>query len=431
MSFVLLGILNSQAAGGGAGSVYRFQIIGDTQTDLGVALSDSSGSGVYSGWTTGSGSSLESGYVASVAADGTENWSRTLRSSTTKVVNFAGQALDTSGNIYIAARTSDLPSIPQYVLLAVKYDSSGSIQWQKALHNSGLNPENYNGIVDSSGNFILVGADGTNDAIITKYNSSGGLVFQKLLDFGGTNFLYNVTTDSSGNIYVVGFGGEMKNEPVVAKLNSSLVLQWARAIDINGRGYGIAVDSSGNVYFCGRSESADYAFLAKLNSSGTLQWQKKMNGSSTSNQFWDLKIDSNNDILVTGRVFSTSNGAPLVKFDSSGNVVYQRFIRKASTTIEGRSLKLDANENPMLGGYAAGSVSYDFFGAVVPSDGSLTGSYTLDSATIEYIVSSFTIATSTYTFYDVTPAVTSGSLSQLTPTLVDDAGTLPISSVTL
>ena len=91
---------------------------------------------------------------------------------------------------------------------------------------------------------------------------------------------YGVTTDSSGNFYVIGTSNDGNTYPIIAKYNSSGVIQWQRKLrqTISGTGRGIAVDSSGNVYICGAGYTGSlfYIITAKYDSSGAIQWQRSL-----------------------------------------------------------------------------------------------------------------------------------------------------------
>ena len=118
---------------------------------------------------------------------------------------------------------------------------------------------------------------------------------------GGSNedMGISISYDESGNIYVTGISTSSWGSPLnpyngsddvfVAKLNSSGELQWHTFLggSRSDKGFGIAVDGSGNIYITGMSSStwgiplnpfSGYvdAFVAKLNAngacSGTLSW---------------------------------------------------------------------------------------------------------------------------------------------------------------
>jgi hypothetical protein len=180
----------------------------------------------------------------------------------------------------------------------------------------------------------------TNNPTITKYftiESTGGGGQSRSGNISNTGFLSTfgvsgldtdaagVAIDSSDNIYITGtsqganlFGKNATSgttdDIFVAKLNSSGVIQWVYAAGGTGRDRGrkIALDSSGNIYVTGYYWSTvDFgggnvtsngnwdAFLLKLDSSGTFQWVKSY-GSNYNDLGRDVAIDSNDNIYMLG-----------------------------------------------------------------------------------------------------------------------------------
>ena len=162
---------------------------------------------------------------------------------------------------------------------------------------------------------------------------SGGSSSGFLVNFGVSGLdtdVAGVAIDSSDNIYITGtsqganlFGKNVTSgttdDIFVAKLNSSGVVQWVYAAGGTGRDRGrkIALDSSGNIYVTGYYWSTvDFgggnvtsngnwdAFLLKLNSSGTFQWVKSY-GSNYNDLGRDVAIDSNDNIYMLGNYRGT------------------------------------------------------------------------------------------------------------------------------
>lgn len=95
---------------------------------------------------------------------------------------------------------------------------------------------------------------------------------------GTTVFNYRMLgTDSSGNIYACA-------SSVVLKWSRDGALLWAKTV--SGPFFsGGCVDASGNVYLAGGYYSSNYyAYLLKLDTGGTLQWQRSLNGSAQ--EYW-------------------------------------------------------------------------------------------------------------------------------------------------
>lgn len=141
--------------------------------------------------------------------------------------------------------------------------------------------------------------------------------------FGSTvvNFLI-LGTDSSGNIYA-------SATSAVFKWDRDGALIWARNVSgpfING-GW---VDASGNVYLAGAYYSSNYyGWLAKLDTSGTLQWQRSLNGSGQ-DLWYNAAVDAAGSVYVAG--YSNSSGgsgnadALIAKYNSAGTLQWQRSI---------------------------------------------------------------------------------------------------------
>jgi len=190
-----------------------------------------------------------------------------------------------------------------------------ALTWNTFLGGSSTDDEAAAIAVDGSGNVYVAGYSMATwgspvraytstgmDAFAAKLDSSGALQWNTFLGGSGYDYGQGVAVDGSGNVYVAGYSMATWGSPVraytsggdafAAKLNSSGTLQWNTFLGGNGsdQGYAIAVDGSGNVYVGGTSAATwgspvlaytalSDAFAAKLNSSGTLQWNTFLGGS--------------------------------------------------------------------------------------------------------------------------------------------------------
>ena len=150
--------------------------------------------------------------------------------------------------------------------------------------------ESFRKLTVYNGDFYLVGSAQqtqqdltSNELLVVKYNSSGSVQWQKRLDYGNWDVGHAVAVDSNNNIYVGGRIGSSNNYPMISKFNSSMSHQWTRQInyDLNNI-RNIEVDINDNVYAVGYkdnlvtgSNSAD-VYIFKLNSSGTTLWSRRM-----------------------------------------------------------------------------------------------------------------------------------------------------------
>jgi hypothetical protein len=188
--------------------------------------------------------------------------------------------------------------------------------------------------VDGSGNVYVAGDSyatwgtpvnaytGSYDIFVAKLNSSGELQWNTFIGSTSIDYASGIALDGSGNVYVLGDSFTSWGTPIdahvgsrdafVAKLNSSGELQWNTFMGSSGYnyGHGIAVDGSGNVYVAGTSPAtwgtpvnayvgSNDAYVAKLNSSGNRQWNTFM-GSSSPDGGSGITVDGSGNVYAVG-----------------------------------------------------------------------------------------------------------------------------------
>jgi hypothetical protein len=371
--------------------------------------------------------------VAKYDNTGTIQWQRRLSGASTS--RGYGIAVDSSGNVYVCGVIS---GSTQNGFLA-KWNSSGTLQWQKALDGNAL--DTFNAIkVDSSGNSYIVGTSNVSSLQgiqIVKYDTSGNVTWQRRLapSSGKTASGSGVGVDSSGNVYVFGQSNNVTNQDLLlAKYNSSGTLQWQKRLYTSG-GYtssarGLAVDSDGNSYFCGYSNAYPYtSIVAKYDTSGSLQWQRtvtEVNGV----QAQAVVVDSSSNVyFLCGIDFDHV----IIKWNSSGTVQWQR---EMAITDAGEQSVTALGIGPDSKYYTSGFVSdndfnYSVLFTKLPTDGTQTGTYAVSGIDYAYSTTSQTITTSTFT--DATTSLTSSTstLTATTPSLTNTTTTLTSTVTTL
>lgn len=361
--------------------------LGGASNDYGYGITVDSSNNVYVIGHNGTDSDWQ---LAKYDYSGVIQWQKRLSGSAFDYGYGRGITVDSSGNVY-AVGESNFSGV-NYIQLA-KYDASGSIQWQKTLGSSSSNNIGFAIAVDSSSNVYVTGytsTGGTIDIALAKYNSSGTIQWQKRTGgSGGTDSGQGVAVDSSGNVYVVGYANVSGIDSIqLAKYNSSGTIQWQRKLgnSSNSYGYGIAVDSSNNVYITGIATiSVSTMVIAKYNSSGTIQWQQGVNLSASTTRGRGVAVDSSGNVYVVGENTSGGSALLLVKYDSSGSLQWQRRLGSATTT--GYGVAVGLSGNIYVVGYSNASGSDDFVMASLPNDGSKTGTYTVGGYSYTYAVS--------------------------------------------
>lgn len=369
-------------------------------------------------------------------------------------------AVDSSGSMYVASRLLSGGSINAPAFM--KISSSGSILWQKYCTNVAYPYPRLD--VDSNGNvYGILGATNSNAAYICKFNTSGSLLWSRQLTQGGYALWFQsvAVNKTTGDVYAVGVNNiNTVNNLMLAKWNTSGTFQWQRIVGgtTSIQGFSVDVDSSGNVYAAGTG-AVNNTTIFKYNSSGTLQWQRQ---NSTMGVPYDLACGPSGNVYTTGWIELGGGEINLgvVAYDSTGNNLWNRYIGNSggpATDDRGYGIFVDSSENVFVcgrsgsvgGGVVArynssGTISWQrtftgntsqfngisvsgsamYIGASftpdlfkLPSDGTLTGTYTLGG--VNYTYASGTMTTGT----------PSGSSS--TSSLSDSAGTATESSVSL
>jgi hypothetical protein len=242
--------------------------------------------------------------------------------------------------------------------------------------------------LDASGNIYLAGwsastwgtpvnpHSGGQDCFVAKLNSSGVLLWNTFLGSAADDYGCAVGLDASGNIYVGGDSNATWGTPVnpyaggdegfIAKLSPSGALQWNTFLGSSGydKPYDMAVDADGNTFLCGWSDlgwgtpvnnhsAAPEGFVAKVNSSGVLQWNTFMGGAEV-DSCHSVAVDTGGNIYAVGRSYATwgfpvnayagNADAFAAKLNSSGVRLWNTFLGSAGND-EGSAVAVDAVGN--------------------------------------------------------------------------------------
>ena len=216
----------------------------------------------------------------------------------------------TSDGGYIVAGDTYTSTSREFDLSIIKLNSSGGIQWQKVLGGNG-DDRGISVQQTSDGGYIVAGySDSINGDItgnhgkydfwIVKLSSSGDMQWQKALGGRFDDQAYAIQLTSDGGYIVAGStnsndfdvtGNHGSSDAWIVKLDTNGTIQWQQALGGNGQDYARSIQRSndggyilaGYTYsyrndYPGYNDRPDY-WIIKVDSNGTLQWQKSLGGS--------------------------------------------------------------------------------------------------------------------------------------------------------
>lgn len=247
--------------------------------------------------------------------------------------------------------------------VVTKLDKDGAFQWSTAIDFKGQTPRDLSS--DDSGNIYVSGyaqednPDNRYDLFIAKLNSSGALQWSSRLgtqtsgSLFYSDYAYTISTDSSGNSYISGF--EYLNRDVfLAKYNSSGTIQWQRRVNgLDGQGFNTAIDSAGYIYLASLiTAGTKDVSISKWNSSGSLIWHKNITDIGFTKS---LVVDGSDNIYI-GANNASQDRVNLIKFNSSGTLQWQKQISAG-----------DIDRNPNVTTTTSGNILVEF-GSLIGSD---------------------------------------------------------------
>lgn len=278
--------------------------------------------------------------------------------------------------------------------------------------------EIYAQTIDSSGNVYNLTSNtpsGFSRGQIIKYTSTGTVSFS-VGDYTNIGSGSKCAVDSSGNVYYT----SSSIDPYYTKLTSTGSLSWGRYLSnasYTPRIRALNVDPSDNLYLISYRyiSTVNYDDIMKINSSGTLQWSKRISTGTTGSPT-EIQFDSNGNCYI---ISQTSPNIYVYKIDSSGSLVWARTLTVGTSIRTGNiRIKVKGSSLYILGaGYVTGSTNGVFI-AKLPIDGTLTGTY----GNFTWAVGSHTLSNSSgITHNSNTPTYASYSRtnSTVTPTMTD------------
>lgn len=204
-----------------------------------------------------------------------------------------GSFIDSSQNLVSVGQTF-VSNITTGDLVVIKYNSSGVLQWQRK-YRGATKVAGFRGGRDSSNNIYAIAIffkentfSSKYDGALFKFNSSGDLVWQRVLSAGDSLQFTDASVDLDGNIYTTSTYSPLSgsSQQVICKHDSSGNLVWERSFAVSA-GYALTVKSirpgnNGNLYiYAGLSpavNSREEHFVIAMPQDGSIYGSYKING---------------------------------------------------------------------------------------------------------------------------------------------------------
>lgn len=287
---------------------------------------------IYVVGVTSTGSSNSTNDFATVKYNnaGEEQWAAIFSGQANGYDSPTAMTVDALGNVYVTGISVQSNGTEDYV--TIKYSSAGDELWKSFYNGPGNSDDEASAIaIDNQNNVYITGKSkhggfsSTYDFATIKYNTNGEEQWVSRYDGPGQDVDagVSVAVDGSGNVYVTGTstGNGTLYDYATIKYNSIGEEQWVKRYDGDANredtSVKILLDESGNIYVTGQSRktsslgSEDYATI-KYNSSGDELWVRRFDGDASSTDIpFDLIIDDENNIYVTG--FSESGSGAVTK----------------------------------------------------------------------------------------------------------------------
>lgn len=186
--------------------------------------------------------------------------------------------------------------------------------------------------VDTDGGVYI---PSTSASVVLKLNSDGSLAWRKTSTIIGGQFLKTVYNNG---LYAIGRGGSGYAKKYILKINQDGTLNqkyyypsdYPSSEEINGA----FLDSNGNIYTVGTIDRGGWGsdgIIMKINSAGTILWQKAFYRNSTSTENSHSGVVIGNYIYCSTASFADM-GTVITKFTDNGDVVWHRRIPMVSAS---------------------------------------------------------------------------------------------------
>lgn len=333
-------------------------------------------------YVTGSSWGINSQYITTIKYDIYGNTIWTLAHPMEYCFAVTGNHIevDSQGNIIVAGGVIKT-SADSLNFLTFKIDAAGNVLWSRVFEQSNVFDWIYGLEVDTFDNVYVVGFSNRTgncpcrcDVLLLKYDTNGNFQWNSFYDSPSNqegDFAYDICVDENGCAYLVGKLEGLGTGPHfgILKYSPDGQLVWEKRY-LTGRAVSVLYDPAGFV-FVGGARNEDF-FVVKLDTNGNEIWSASQDGHGGADIIWDMAMDSDKNLFVTGWSTGIDNRFDLltIKYDSTGHLCW--------------TMAYDGSAEEDYPGDYVDAIVVDEFGDVYITGGTIEIGTSYDLTTIKY-----------------------------------------------
>jgi len=334
--------------------------------------------------------------------------------------DYAYSIQQTSDGGYIVAGMGDTFDFDKD-LWVLKLNSDGTVAWQKAYRGDDISASFIQ--QTSDGGYIVLGVifnDATRKKyfLVLKLNSDGTVAWQQKA-YGETGYEYanSIQQTSDGGYIMAGIGidfDRIDSDFLVLKLNSDGRIAWQKTYGGTKSDSASSIQQTsdeGYIVVGGSNVANEDVLVLKLNSDGTVVWQKTYGGTK-SDSASSIQQTSDEGYIVVGNTYSFGTGSGdfwILKLNSDGTVAWQKTYGGTSYDFA-NSIHQTSDGGYIVAGYtySFGAGFCDFWVLKLLSDGTINFNSNSGASTTD---TSATVSETSVTGADINITVTDTSIT--------------------
>ena len=275
---------------------------------------------------------------------GSMEWAREFNPSWYNV----GRAVtfDKNGNVYTAGTSYNLDNprdsysrsyYTDYHI--VKYSPAGEPLMESVASGFKKNNDPTGIVADSSGNIYVTGTaktvtDTYQIFYTVKFDPTGSIQWEKTDDWGAESYATGIGLGPDGNIIVAGWFRDPSTDNLNIRVLRYDAYTGKTLTDASynnesddEKAWGVAVDADGNIIVAGETSSYDGVTLTlKFGPDGHLLWANRYRGSEYKNRGNAVAVDRDGNVFVAGKITKDEQSGDwmLLVYDRDGKLVFDK-----------------------------------------------------------------------------------------------------------